>query len=92
MAELRAACKWSEICQDTVSMSVVAFLESDDFESAIRLALSYGSDSDTIGDMTGAIAEAYYKGVPDNISDFCSRRLPEDVKLLCQKFYSHIDK
>ena len=91
VAELRAACKWSEICQDTVPMSVVAFLESDDFESAISLALSYGSDSDTIGDMTGAIAEAYYKGVPQHISDFCSKRLPEDVQRLCQQFYSKID-
>ena len=72
-------------------MSVVAFLESDDFESAIRLALSYGSDSDTIGDMTGAIAEAYYKGVPNYIADFCNSRLPEDVQRLCQHFYSKID-
>jgi ADP-ribosylglycohydrolase len=41
-------------------------LESTDFESAIRLAISIGGDSDTIAAITGSIAEAYY-GIPENI-------------------------
>lgn len=84
--ELRKNCKWSEICQDTVPMSVVAFLESEDYESAIKLAISYGSDSDTIGAMTGAIAEAYYGGVPDKIREHCTAKLPECVMDVCTPF------
>lgn len=88
--ELRAECKWSEICQDTVPMAVVAFLESDDYESAVKLSISYGSDSDTIADMAGAIAEAFYGVVPQNIVDFCLARIPDAQKELIKTFYKHI--
>lgn len=50
-------------CEGTVPQAIEAFLESDSFESAIRNAIIIGGDTDTIGAMTGAIAEAYY-GVP----------------------------
>ena len=43
-----------------------AFLESTDFEDAIRNAVSLGGDTDTIACITGSIAEAYY-GVPAEI-------------------------
>jgi ElaB/YqjD/DUF883 family membrane-anchored ribosome-binding protein len=49
-----------------VPQAIECFLESDSFEDAIRIAISLGGDSDTIGAITGAIAEAYY-GVPDDI-------------------------
>ena len=45
---LREKSNYSVTCQDTVPLAVAAFLESTDFESAIKLAISYGSDSDTI--------------------------------------------
>lgn len=43
--------------------AIEAFLESESFEDAIRLAISIGGDSDTLAAITGSIAEAYY-GVP----------------------------
>ncbi len=52
--------------QDTVPQAIVAFLESTDFEDAIRNAISLGGDSDTLAAITGSIAEAAY-GVPDEI-------------------------
>lgn len=55
-------------CQGTVPVAIEAFFESENFEDAIRNAISVGGDSDTIGAMTGAIAEAYY-GVPKDIAD-----------------------
>lgn len=84
--QLREECEWSEICQDTIPMSVVAFLESSDYESAIKNAISYGSDSDTIADMAGAIAEAYYGEIPQNIKDFCLSRIPQKQRALIEKF------
>ena len=78
VATLRENCSWSEICQDTVPMSVVAFLESKDYSSAIKLAISYGSDSDTIADMAGAIAEAYYGKI--------SEELPNIILEICMEF------
>ena len=55
-------------CQGSVPVALVAFLESVDFEDAIRTAISVGGDSDTIAAMTGVIAEAYY-GVPEELID-----------------------
>lgn len=50
-------------CQGTVPQAIEAFLEANDFENAIRKAVSIGGDTDTIASMTGAIAGAYY-GIP----------------------------
>lgn len=55
---------YASICEGTVPHAVQAFLESTDFEDAIRNAISIGGDSDTLAAITGAIAEAYY-GVPE---------------------------
>lgn len=87
VSELRESCTWSSICQDTVPMAVVAFLESENYESAIRNAISYGSDSDTIACMAGAIAEAYYNNIPEHIKTFCLSKIPEEPKKLIEQFY-----
>lgn len=87
LSQLRHDCTWSEICQDTVPMAVVAFLESFDYESAIKNAISYGSDSDTIADMAGAIAEAFYHHIPTKITDFCLSKIPKKQVLLIDDFY-----
>ncbi len=62
--EIRPTYRFNEICQDTVPQAITAFLESKDFEDAIRNAISLGGDSDTLAAITGSIAEAAY-GVPD---------------------------
>lgn len=51
-------------CQGSVPQAITAFLDSEDFEDAIRKAISIGGDSDTIACIAGGIAEAYYGGVP----------------------------
>ena len=53
-------------CQGTVPQAIMAFLESVDFEDAIRNAISLGGDSDTLAAITGGIAEAYY-GIPEKL-------------------------
>ena len=64
--EIRSVYQFNESCQETVPEAIIAFLESTDFEDAIRNAISLGGDSDTLAAITGSIAEAAY-GVPDNI-------------------------
>lgn len=63
LAEIRPGYRFDESCQGTVPQAIVAFLESTDFEDAIRNAISLGGDSDTLAAITGSIAEAAY-GVP----------------------------
>lgn len=77
--EIRDTYTWSSSCQGTVPQAIVAFLESNNFESAIRNAICLGGDSDTIAAMTGAIAEAYY-GMPEEFKRIAKSYL--DQKLI----------
>lgn len=78
--EVRDDYSFSATCQDTVPHAIVAFLDSEDYESAIKLAISLGGDSDTIACMTGGIAMAYYKTLPKQLADFVLAKLPEEFK------------
>jgi ADP-ribosylglycohydrolase len=74
-------------CQGTVPHAVVAFLESSDFESAVRLAISLGGDCDTLACIAGGIAAAYY-GLPSDIRDQTLARLDEPLKEVVEEFES----
>jgi type I restriction enzyme M protein len=63
---IRDSYTFNATCQGTVPQAIMAFLESNNFEDAIRNAISIGGDSDTLAAITGGIAEAYY-GVPVGI-------------------------
>lgn len=67
-------------CQGTVPVAAAAFLQSTDFEDAVRNAVSIGGDTDTLACIAGAIAEAFYGGVPAAIQAEALSRL--DVALL----------
>ncbi len=69
---------FNESCQGTVPEAIIAFLDSWDFESAIRLAVSLGGDSDTLTCITGGIAEAFYKDIPEPIIAEMRNRLDSD--------------
>lgn len=64
--DIRETYQFNETCQDTVPQAIEAFLESENFEDAIRCAISVGGDSDTLAAITGGIAEAFY-GVPERL-------------------------
>ena len=76
--DIRPTYHFNESCQGTIPESIIAFLESTDYESAIRLTISLGGDADTMGAITGGIAEAYYKEIPQYIIDEVLKRLSEE--------------
>ena len=78
--EIRRVYGWDSSCQGTVPEAMVAFFDSTDFESAIRLAVSLGGDSDTLACITGGIAEAYYKAISDDIALKIWELVPDDFK------------
>lgn len=73
-------------CQESVPESIIAFLESDDYESAIRKAIAFGGDADTMGAITGGIAAAFYGEIPSHILNECLNRLPDEMKDVINKF------
>ena len=85
--EIRPTYNFDVSCQGSVPESIIAFLESTDYESAIRLAVSLGGDADTMGAITGGIAEAFYGGVPEHIKVEVLKRLPNEFIEVMQKFY-----
>jgi len=95
--EIRPTYSFDVSCQGTLPVALEAFLESKDFEDAIRLALSVGGDSDTIACITGSIAEAFY-GIPEYMvnkeMDILKRHEKEKNPILTKeisRFYERIN-
>jgi ADP-ribosylglycohydrolase len=88
--ELRETYEYNETCQRTVPEAIICFLESTDFEDAIRNAISIGGDSDTLAAITGGIAEAYYQEIPEEILNEAIKRLPTDIKEILKRFYDEV--
>ncbi|MDZ7696334.1 MAG: ADP-ribosylglycohydrolase family protein [Deltaproteobacteria bacterium] len=83
---IRPSYRFDVSCQGTVPEAVIAFLEADDYEDAVRNAVSLGGDSDTLACITGAIAEAYYGPVPPDILENVKTVLPADLWLIAERF------
>lgn len=83
--EIRPTYFHVETCQKTVPEAITAFLEGTDYEDVIRTAVSLGGDCDTLTCIAGGIAEAFH-GMPDFIKEECRRRLPDDMKAVCERF------
>lgn len=88
LAEIRPSYSFDVSCQGSVPESIIAFLESNDFEDAVRLAISLGGDSDTMGCIAGGIAQGYYGKIPAGIIDQVKQRLPAEFLLIVDQFNS----
>lgn len=83
---IRPAYSFNESCQGTVPEAIIAFLDSSDYEEAIRLAISLGGDADTLACITGGIAEAFYGGVPREIAEGALARLDDRLRGVVRRF------
>lgn len=89
--EIRPSFHMDETCQKTVPEAIIAFLEARDFEDAIRNAVSLGGDTDTLGAITGSIAEAYF-GISETLISECRNRINKDMRDVVDTFYSLVRK
>jgi len=86
--EIRPHYKLDVSCQGSVPQAITAFLESNDFEDAIRKAISIGGDSDTIACITGSIADPFYGGVPSDIAEHTTGKLTPRLRATLDAFTS----
>ena len=86
LAEIWHSYTFDVSCQGSVPQSIIAFLESHSFEDALRKAISLGGDADTMACIAGGIAEAFYGGVPYEISHFALQLLDPPLREVVNQF------
>jgi ADP-ribosylglycohydrolase len=86
VGDIRPDYRFDETCQGSVPESIVAFLDSHDFEDAIRNAISLGGDADTMACIAGSIAEPFYGGVPKTIAESTLALLDHDLRRIGERF------
>lgn len=84
--EIRPNYQFDVSCQGSVPEAIIAFLESENYEDAIRTAISIGGDSDTIACIAGGIAEAFYKKIPQEIIGKANKYLPQQFRNTIEEF------
>ena len=87
LAQIRPYYRFDVSCQGSVPQAVIAFLEADGPQEAIGNAVSLGGDSDTQACIAGAIAEAYFGGMPDRLVSFVQQKLTADLWRVVTDFY-----
>ncbi len=83
---IRPRYSFDETCRRTVPEAIVAFLDADSYEDAIRNAISLGGDADTLACITGGIAEAFYGPIPDDIKKRVRKILTPDLRTVTDAF------
>lgn len=84
--DIRPTYQFDSSCQGSVPQAIIAFLESSDFEDAVRKAVSLGGDSDTLACIAGAIAHAYYREIPVSIVSRARIILDAGLKQVVDQF------
>jgi ADP-ribosylglycohydrolase len=91
IAEIRPRYSFDVSCQGSVPEAIIAFLEGNSFEEVLRLAISLGGDSDTIGAMACAIAACMYP-IPEDIAIRCDSILTDDLRDIKNRFCKLLDE
>lgn len=84
--DIRPSYRFDVSCQGSVPEALIAFLDSCNYEEAIRKAISLGGDSDTLACITGGIAQAYYREIPPEIVQTVRQILPDDLLKVVDRF------
>ena len=92
VGEIRPSYEFDESCQGTVPAAIIAFLDSHDYEDAVRKAISLGGDADTLACITGAIAEVHYGGVPPHIAERALPILDDRLRNIVGQFYERFGR
>ena len=64
-------------CPGSVGPAIICFLESTDYVDYLKLAISLGGDADTLAAISGPMAYAYYKTMPEDLVAKAKRMLPK---------------
>ena len=91
LAEIEKNYRFNETCQGSVPEAIIAFLESEDYETAIRNAIWLKGDADTQACIAGGIAEAFYGDIPESFKEKIYTSLPQKMLEIIEQFYAYMD-
>lgn len=83
---IRLTYEFDVSCQGTVPEALIAFLDAESYEDAVRNAVSLGGDADTLACIAGAVAEAFYGGLPDPVRTEVLARLTPELWAVVEAF------
>ena len=89
--EIRPGYQFDMACEESVPQAIVCFLESEDFEDAIRNAISLGGDGDTQAAIAASIAEAYY-GIPEDLEEEVFEYIDEELQEYIAGYIDYLKK
>jgi len=89
--DIRSGYCFDVSCQGSVPESIIAFLDAEDFTTAVRNAISLGGDADTMACIAGGIAQAFYKSIPQNLVSQVRRQLPQPLLAVMDQFNECFD-
>ena len=92
LEEIRPTYGFHVECQESVPQSILCFLESENYEDCLKLAISMGGDADTMACIAGSIAYPYYREIPEKLLNFAIDKLDEDIFDVVCKFDEFIWK
>jgi len=84
--DIRPNYRFDVSCQGSVPEAIIAFLDSDSYEDAVRKAISLGGDSDTLACIAGGISQAFYKEIPAELAIEVRKRLPQEFLEIIDMF------
>ncbi len=84
--EIRPGYSFDVSCQGSVPQALIAFFDSENYEDAVRKAVSLGGDSDTQACIAGGVAQAFYRKIPEHIVEEVRKRLPDEFLDVIDKF------
>ena len=89
--DIRGDYSFDVTCQGSVPESIIAFMDANNYETAVRNAISFGGDADTMACIAGGIAQGYYKKIPSDIVTQVRRSLPQDLWHIVKEFNEKYD-
>jgi len=91
LKSLKSANTFDCTCQGTVPQAIRCFMQSKYFEDTIRITMSIGGDSDTLGAIAGSIAETWFD-IPEQIKSKALEYLPDDMIEVIDRFTEKFGK
>ena len=76
----------------TVGPAIICFLDSTDYVDCIKKAIALGGDADTLAAISGPMAYAFYKEMPDSLVYAALKKLPDWMVAVNEQFDNRINE